>query len=263
MKNIKFYCKGSPSEIRYLESQQQKGYVLKDIQNNIYTFEKDPEVRNTTLHVTFAKTKDLEGNSQNRSENPFLSVLAKKLFYSKYTVLYSYLKNNDDPIYSTISDTKNIEHEYLSFFKRINFTLAILTMIICVALWSYYTAIGKPSSTLIMPIQIMLIVFLITLFFSILINRRIRKSCPKLHDELYLSYSVSIKNESALPNIDSLKYLGAWRYQTEKEGKHYYSLLSKEPKETIISAIQKELNISNEHIYVYSQWDLFPIYMHF
>lgn len=263
MKNIKFYFKGSPSEIRYLEKQQKEGYVLKDIQNNIYTFEKDPEVQNTTLRVTFARTKDLEESSQNKSKAPFLSVFAKKLFYSKYTVLYSYLKNNDDPIYSTISDTKNIEHEYLSFFKRINFTLAILTMIICVALWSYYTAIGKPSSTIKIPMQIMLMIFLITLLFRILINRRIRKSCPKLHDELYLSYSVSIKNESEFPNIDSLKYLGAWRYQTEKDGKHYYSLLSKEPKETIISAIQKELNLSDENIYVYSQWDLFPVYMHF
>lgn len=80
MKNIKFYFKGSPSEIRYLEKQQKEGYVLKDIQNNIYTFEKDPEVQNTTLQVTFARTKDLEESSQNKSKAPFLSVFAKNSF---------------------------------------------------------------------------------------------------------------------------------------------------------------------------------------
>lgn len=263
MKKLKLVFKGSLSEKKFLEQKKAEGYYLTGVINGVYTFKHNPKVKDTQLQTHFIETKNLKNENTIEDASPFFAITTKKLFYSKYTVLYSYLKNNDDPIYSTISDTKNIEHEYLSFFKRINFTLAILTMIICVALWSYYTAIGKPSSTIKIPMQIMLMIFLITLLFRILINRRIRKSCPKLHDELYLSYSVSIKDNSEAPNIDALKYLGAWRYQTEKDGKHYYSLLSKEPKETIISAIQKELNISNEHIYVYSQWDLFPVYMHF
>lgn len=262
MKNFKLYFKGSPSEIQYLEKQQKEGYLLKNIQNGIYTFEKDPEVRNTTLQVKFARTKDLKEVNPTIGKDTFLSVLAKKLHYSKYTVIYSYLKNNDDPIYSSFQDTKVIEHEYLSFFRRINFAIAILAMIICVSLWSYFTATGQPSATLVKPMKIMFIVFIITFFISILINRRIRKSCPKIQDELYLSYSVSIKDTVQTPNIDSLKYLGAW-HQTEKDGKHYYSLLSKEPKEVIIQSIQKELNISNTNIFVYSQLDLFPVYMHF
>ncbi|PTJ13533.1 hypothetical protein BU038_11515, partial [Staphylococcus simulans] len=117
MKNIKFYFKGSPSEIRYLEKQQKEGYVLKDIQNNIYTFEKDPEVQNTTLQVTFARTKDLEESSQNKSKAPFLSVFAKnsftqsilcfivilKIMTTLYTVLLAIPKTSNTNILVSLS----------------------------------------------------------------------------------------------------------------------------------------------------------------
>ncbi|APR61812.1 DUF2812 domain-containing protein [Staphylococcus condimenti] len=261
-KQLKLYFKGSPSEIRYLETQQKDGYMLTNIKNGIYTFEENSAVSDTKLQVTFVRSEDLKEPNTKIEKSPFLSVLAKQLNYSKYTVLYSYLKEKDNPIYN-LADTKAAEHEYLSFFKRIIFILAVLTMFVCVAFWSYFTAIGKPSSKLLIPMQIMISVFIILSPFNILINRRIRKSCPKIEDELYLSYSVSVKSPGSKPDIDSLKYLGAWRYQTDKEGKYYYNLLSKEPKEVILHNVRTKLHLPEEDVYVYSQFDLFPIVMHF
>ncbi|RTX85636.1 DUF2812 domain-containing protein [Staphylococcus piscifermentans] len=262
MQKLKFHFKGSPSEIRYLEAQQKEGYMLTNIKNGIYTFEKNPAVKDTQLQVTFAKTEDLKEADTHQENSPFLSVFAKQLNYSKYTVLYSYLEEKDNPLYN-LADTKVAEHEYLSFFKRIIFSLAVLTMLICVALWAYFTALGKPSSTLVIPIEIMIGIFVVLLIINILINRRIRKHCPKPEDELYLSYSVSIKGTGQKPDVSHLKYLGAWRYQTEKDDKYYYNLFSKEPKEVILEDISKKLNIPEKDIYIYSQFDLFPVYMHF
>ncbi|WP_105993413.1 DUF2812 domain-containing protein [Staphylococcus simulans] len=262
MKKLKLTLKGSLAEQKFLEQKKQEGYYLTRVINGVYTFKHNPAVKNMKLQVNFIKTKDIETQPALDNNSPYFAMTTKQLNYSKHTLVYSYLKDTENPIYSN-TDTKAEEYQYLKHFQNTILTLAILALFICIALWAYFTSIGYTNVMAPLPMKIMSGVFIAIVLFYLMIKHRIRTSCPTYVDQFYLSYSVSIRTTDGPPDLNKLKHLGAWRYVLEKNGKYYYNLHSKQPKDSIIHSICTRLDMKPEQIFVYSALDLFPIRGHF
>lgn len=262
MKKLKLVFKGSPSERKFLEQKKAEGYYLTGVINDVYTFKHNPAVKDTQLQTHFIETKHLKHKIKIKDTSPFFAITTKKLDLSKYTIIYSYLKEKDNPIYNS-TDTKMIENRYLKHLQNIFLSITLAFMFICLGLWVYLLQQNYENSMIALPLKFMLFTFFILLVLTLIINHRIKITCPTPIDEIYLSYSVSIQSKNGKPNIQPLQNLGAWRFVTEKNGKYYYNLYSKQPKDVLVSTLSNTLNIQSDRIFIYSQWDLFPVYMHF
>ncbi|MHD0398521.1 hypothetical protein ACY2DA_11825 [Staphylococcus simulans] len=262
MKKFKLVFKGTSSERKFLEKKKAEGYYLTGVINGVYTFKHNPDVKDTQLQTHFVETKHLK-HEQNIEENsPFFAFTTKKLDLSKYTIIYSYLKDKDNPIYNS-TDTKLIENHYLKHLQNILLGITMAIMFICLGLWMYMIQQNYENATIALPLKFMSPILFFSLVLALILSYRIRRTCPTHVDEIYLSYSISIQTKDGKPDIQPLQHLGAWRFVTEKNGKYYYNLYSKQPKEVLTNTLSKTLNIQSDHIFVYSQWDLFPVYMHF
>lgn len=262
MKKLKLVPKGSLSEKKFLEQKKQEGYYLIGVINGVYSFKHDPVVKDTELQINFIKTDELnQHDNTSPKDNPFFSLTHKRLKYSKYSIVYSYLKDKDNPIYKH-TETKMAEYQYLKHLQNINFTIITLIIFLSVLFWAYFVSQGNSNPTNTWLMKLMLILFMISLGVNLSIKRRIRKNCPTYVDQFYKSYNVSIQSDEQ-PNLEKLKHLGAWRYIMEKNGKYYYTLQSKQPKSTIEHSICTRLDLKKEQLFVYSTQDLFAIRMHF
>lgn len=262
MKKFKLVFKGSLSEKKFLEQKKAEGYYLTGVINGVYTFKHNPKVKDTQLQTHFIETKHLKNEHNIKDTSPFFAITTKKLDLSRYAIVYTYLKDKDNPIYNS-TDTRMTENLYLKHLQNIFLGITIAIMFICLGLWMYLIQQSYKNSIAAVPLKFMLLILLGLFILTFIINYRIKTTCPTQVDAIYLSYSVSIQSMDGKPDIQPLQHLGAWRFVTEKYGKYYYNLYSKHPKVVLINTLSHTLNIQPDHIFVYSQWDLFPVYMHF
>ncbi len=250
MKRFRLFFKGSKGEKEFLLEKKQKGYILKNINSGLYSFEKVPHLSSASLQIEFC-TNDICDSA------PMIQTVQKKLLFSNYSVLYSYIEKNKIDHSIVLTETNDVEFAYLKKLNARLFWLNLIETILFLIIWTYL-ALSDHSIHLTAFFSItMFIIWSINFIWS----RKISKRSDSLEENDYGTSNliVVIEGLPTQPTLKTLNYLGIWSFRTQNKSSYYYRLTTSYSQAQIINELSNFLDINEEDIQIISDTGLFPI----